>query len=47
MRVYTGRLPVRVELKSLTEDDLRRVLSEKQYNLIKVGGLCDGYACLD
>ena len=27
---------MRVELKSLTEDDLRRVLSEKQYNLIKV-----------
>ena len=41
MRKRIGRLPVRVELKSLTEDDLRRVLSEKQYNLIKVGGLCD------
>ena len=34
-----GRLPVRVELKSLDMNDLRRVLSEKKYNLINVGSL--------
>ncbi len=31
-----GRLPVRVELKSLDMMDLRRVLCEKKYNLIQV-----------
>lgn len=30
-----GRLPVRVELKSLDMNDLKRVLSEKKYNLIQ------------
>ena len=29
-----GRLPVRVELKQLSEKDMRRVLSEKKYNLL-------------
>lgn len=29
-----GRLPVRVELKSLNADDLRRVLVDKKYNLV-------------
>jgi ATP-dependent HslUV protease ATP-binding subunit HslU len=29
-----GRLPVRVELKALNERDMRRVLSEKKYNLL-------------
>lgn len=30
-----GRLPVRVELKALTEDDFRRILCEPEYSLIK------------
>lgn len=30
-----GRLPVRVELKSLDMNDLKRILSEKKYNLIQ------------
>lgn len=30
-----GRLPIRVELKALTEDDFRRILSEPEANLIK------------
>ncbi|MDI7776181.1 ATP-dependent protease ATPase subunit HslU [Asticcacaulis sp. EMRT-3] len=30
-----GRLPIRVELKALTEDDFRRILSETEANLIK------------
>lgn len=29
-----GRLPVRVELKALTYNDLRRILVEKKYNLV-------------
>lgn len=32
--VLLGRLPVRVELKSLTQVDLQRILSEKKYNLV-------------
>ena len=31
-----GRLPVRVELKSLDMNDLKKILSEKKYNLIHV-----------
>tara|TARA_B100000676_G_scaffold308932_1_gene371057 strand:- start:747 stop:2057 length:1311 start_codon:yes stop_codon:yes gene_type:complete len=30
-----GRLPIRVELKALTEDDFRRILTEPQANLIR------------
>jgi ATP-dependent HslUV protease ATP-binding subunit HslU len=30
-----GRLPVRVDLKALTEEDLIRILTEPEYNLIK------------
>ena len=30
-----GRLPIRVELKSLTENDLHRVLTEPENNLVK------------
>jgi ATP-dependent HslUV protease ATP-binding subunit HslU len=30
-----GRLPIRVELKGLTEDDLYRILTEPETNLIK------------
>ena len=30
-----GRLPIRVELKALSEDDFRRILSEPEANLIK------------
>jgi ATP-dependent HslUV protease ATP-binding subunit HslU len=30
-----GRLPIRVELKALTQDDFYRILTEPQYNLIK------------
>ena len=30
-----GRLPIRVELKPLTEDDLRRILTEPEASLIK------------
>ncbi|HEX7798767.1 MAG TPA: ATP-dependent protease ATPase subunit HslU [Asticcacaulis sp.] len=30
-----GRLPIRVELKALNEDDFRRILSEPEANLIK------------
>ncbi|MGZ8362286.1 MAG: ATP-dependent protease ATPase subunit HslU [Caulobacteraceae bacterium] len=30
-----GRLPIRVELKALTRDDLRRILTEPQANLIR------------
>lgn len=30
-----GRLPIRVELKALTQDDFRRILSEPEANLIK------------
>ena len=30
-----GRLPIRVELKALTEDDFRRILTEPQFSLIK------------
>jgi ATP-dependent HslUV protease ATP-binding subunit HslU len=30
-----GRLPIRVELKALTEDDFRRILTEPQASLIK------------
>ena len=30
----SGRLPVRVELKSLSMSDLQRILSEKKYNLV-------------
>ncbi len=30
-----GRLPIRVELKSLTEDDLRRILTDTEASLLK------------
>ena len=30
-----GRLPIRVELKALTRDDLRRILTEPEASLIK------------
>jgi ATP-dependent HslUV protease ATP-binding subunit HslU len=30
-----GRLPIRVELKALTEDDFRRILTEPEASLIK------------
>ena len=30
-----GRLPIRVELKALTQDDFRRILSEPEANLIR------------
>jgi ATP-dependent HslUV protease ATP-binding subunit HslU len=30
-----GRLPIRVELKALTQEDFRRILSEPEANLIK------------
>ena len=30
-----GRLPIRVELKALTEDDFKRILTEPQFSLIK------------
>ena len=30
-----GRLPIRVELKGLTRDDLRRILTEPEANLIR------------
>ena len=30
-----GRLPIRVELKALTEDDFRRILTEPEANLIR------------
>ena len=30
-----GRLPIRVELKALTQDDFRRILSEPEANLVK------------
>ncbi len=30
-----GRLPIRVELKSLTEDDFRRILSETEVSLVR------------
>jgi ATP-dependent HslUV protease ATP-binding subunit HslU len=30
-----GRLPIRVELKALTRDDLRRILTEPEANLIR------------
>lgn len=30
-----GRLPIRVELDALTEDDFRRILTEPEYSLIK------------
>jgi ATP-dependent HslUV protease ATP-binding subunit HslU len=30
-----GRLPVRVELKALNMQDLRRILVEKKYNLVR------------
>lgn len=30
-----GRLPVRVELKPLTEEDFRRILTEPKYNLLR------------
>ena len=30
-----GRLPIRVELSALTEDDLRRILTETQANLVR------------
>jgi len=30
-----GRLPIRVELKALTRDDLRRILTEPEHNLIR------------
>jgi ATP-dependent HslUV protease ATP-binding subunit HslU len=30
-----GRLPIRVELKALTQDDLRRILTEPETSLIK------------
>ena len=30
-----GRLPIRVELKALTEDDFRRILTETEASLIK------------
>lgn len=30
-----GRLPIRVELQALTQDDLRRILSEPEHSLIK------------
>jgi ATP-dependent HslUV protease ATP-binding subunit HslU len=30
-----GRLPIRVELKALSEDDFRRILSEPEANLVK------------
>lgn len=30
-----GRLPVRVELKSLTLEDLKRILSEKKFNILE------------
>ncbi len=33
--VAQGRLPIRVELKALTQHDFYRILTEPQYNLIK------------
>ena len=30
-----GRLPIRVELKSLTEDDFKRILTDTEASLIK------------
>ena len=30
-----GRLPVRVELKTLTLEDLKRILSEKKFNILE------------
>ena len=30
-----GRLPIRVELKALTRDDFRRILTETEFSLIK------------
>ena len=33
--MYTGRLPIRVELKGLVEADLLRILTEPQFNLIR------------
>lgn len=30
-----GRLPIRVELKALTQEDFYRILTEPEYNLIK------------
>ncbi|HXV73731.1 MAG TPA: HslU--HslV peptidase ATPase subunit, partial [Sphingomonadales bacterium] len=30
-----GRLPIRVELAALTEEDFRRILTEPEYSLIK------------
>uniref|UniRef100_A0A7S0R4R6 AAA+ ATPase domain-containing protein n=1 Tax=Chlamydomonas leiostraca TaxID=1034604 RepID=A0A7S0R4R6_9CHLO len=35
MAELQGRLPIRVELKALTQDDFYRILTEPQYNLIK------------
>jgi ATP-dependent HslUV protease ATP-binding subunit HslU len=29
-----GRLPIRVELRALTKDDFRRILTEPKYNLV-------------
>ena len=34
MPEFQGRLPVRVELKGLTEEDMHRILSQTEYNLI-------------
>jgi len=34
MPEFQGRLPVRVELKPLTEDDLYRIMTETEFNLI-------------
>lgn len=41
MAELQGRLPVRVELKPLTEDDFRKILTETRHNLLEqnIGGL--------
>ena len=35
MGMLQGRLPVRVELKTLTLEDLKRILSEKKFNILE------------
>ena len=35
MAELQGRLPIRVELKALSQDDFYRILTEPQFNLIK------------
>lgn len=35
MAELVGRLPIRVELKALTKDDLKKILTVPQYNLIR------------